>query len=780
MDASQYKDYILVLLLVRYVSDKYGGLDDSVIEIPKGGSFKDLIALKGKPEIGDGINKVIAKLADANGLKGVIDEADFANDDKLGKGKEMVDRLSDLIAIFQNADLNFAKNKSEGDDLLGDAYEYLMRHFATQSGKSKGQFYTPAEVSRVISKVIGMNTAKRKDWTVYDPTCGSGSLLLKAAAETPEGITIYGQEMDVATRALGMMNMWLHENPQAEIWRGNSLPDPHFKDNGGLKTFDFVVANPPFSFKAWSTGMNPEHDEFGRFDGYGIPPKKSGDYAFLLHLLKSMKSTGKGTIVMPHGVLFRGNVEGKIRESIIKRNYIKGIIGLPPNLFYGTPIQACLIILDKENTQSRNAIFMIDAYDGFIKDGNKNRLQERDIHKIVDVFTNQIEIPNYSRLIPLSEISNEKNDYNLNISRYIIRQEDEDLQDIEAHLKGDIPNKDIDDLAHYWKVYPNIKKLFFSPSDRDGYSTLNVDQAGIRSSIFDHTEFKTHSKKLEGIFLQWKNKTESLLNGIKVGTKAKELIFTISESILETFSNLELIEKYDMYQRLMNYWKETMQDDVYLLAEDGWNVQIIPTKNKKGKETGWDSELIPKYIVLDRYFVEQKNNLEERISELENINQEKQTIEEESEGEDDIFSEARSNAGKITKGGITKRIKIIKNDSEFIDEFKALTEYQKLIEKEAKIKKLIKSDEMNLDKNLFLKYQKLTEDEIKELVIVDKWLTSIHNSINKEIEKISLKLTERIKEIADRYETTLPELTENVQSLENKVGAHLKKMGFKW
>ena len=309
MDASQYKDYILVLLFIRYVSDKYGGLDDSIIDVPKGGSFKDLIALKGKPEIGDGINKVIAKLAEANDLKGVIDVADFNDPDKLGSGKEMQDKLSNLIGIFQNENLNFSRNKSEGDDLLGDAYEYLMRHFATESGKSKGQFYTPAEVSIVISKVIGMSNAKRKDWTVYDPTCGSGSLLLKAAAETPKGITIYGQENDVATRALAMINMWLHENPGAEIWRGNTLSDPYFKDNGGLKTFDFVVANPPFSFKAWSMGMNTEHDEFGRFDGYGIPPKKNGDYAFLLHLLKSMKSTGKGTIVMPHGVLFRGNVD---------------------------------------------------------------------------------------------------------------------------------------------------------------------------------------------------------------------------------------------------------------------------------------------------------------------------------------------------------------------------------------------------------------------------------------------------------------------------------------
>jgi type I restriction enzyme M protein len=224
MDASQYKDYVLTLLFMKYVSDKYSGKPDALIEVPEGGSFEDMVKLRGDKEIGDKVNQIISKFAGANELKGVIDVADFNDEEKLGRGQEMVDRLSKLIGIFQSVDLR--ANRAEGDDFLGDAYEYLMRHFATESGKSKGQFYTPAEVSRVMAKVVGIGPHSRQDQTIYDPTCGSGSLLLKAADESPRGITIYGQENDLATWALAKMNMYLHRHPTADLWRGNTLSAP--------------------------------------------------------------------------------------------------------------------------------------------------------------------------------------------------------------------------------------------------------------------------------------------------------------------------------------------------------------------------------------------------------------------------------------------------------------------------------------------------------------------------------------------------------------------------
>ena len=400
MDASQYKDYVLVLLFIKYVSDKYAGVLYAPITIPDGASFKDMVALKGKSDIGDQINKkIIAPLANANKLS---DMPDFNDATRLGSGKEMVERLTNLIAIFENKALDFSKNRADGDDILGDAYEYLMQHFAVDSGKSKGQFYTPAEVSRIIAQIIGIRgAATTNDTTVYDPTCGSGSLLLKVGDEASARVTLYGQEKDAATSGLARMNMILHNNPTALIVQGNTLADPKFKDGDTLKTFDYVVANPPFSDKRWSTGIDPLNDPHERFNRFGTPPARQGDYAYLLHIVRSLKSNGKGACILPHGVLFRGGAEADIRRNLIRKGYIKGIIGLPANLFYGTGIPACIIVIDKEDANARRGIFMIDASAGFMKDGNKNRLRSMDIHKIVDVFNKRLEQSKYSRMVPV-------------------------------------------------------------------------------------------------------------------------------------------------------------------------------------------------------------------------------------------------------------------------------------------------------------------------------------------------------------------------------------------
>src|SRR5712671_175449 len=322
MDASQYKDYVLVFLFIKYISDRYAGVPYAPISIPDGAGFKDMVALKGKSDVGDQINKKIIKpLADANKLS---DMPDFNDPNKLGSGKEMVDRLTNLVAIFENKALDFSKNRADGDDILGDAYEYLMRHFATESGKSKGQFYTPAEVSRIMAQVIGIKTARTSAaTTVYDPTCGSGSLLLKVGDEAGTAVTLYGQEKDVATAGLARMNMILHNNPTALVVQGNTLADPKFKDGDALKTFDYVVANPPFSDKRWSNGVDPLNDPHGRFKHFGTPPARQGDYAYLLHIVRSLKTTGKGACILPHGVLSRGNAEGDIRRALIRKGYIK-------------------------------------------------------------------------------------------------------------------------------------------------------------------------------------------------------------------------------------------------------------------------------------------------------------------------------------------------------------------------------------------------------------------------------------------------------------------------
>ncbi|MCF7635010.1 MAG: type I restriction-modification protein subunit M [Dehalococcoides mccartyi] len=780
MDASQYKDYVLVLLFVKYISDKYAGVPYAQITVPKGSSFKDMVALKGKPTIGDDINKkIIGPIAEANQLS---EMPDFNNPDKLGSGKDMVDRLSNLITIFENPALDFSKNRAEGDDILGDAYEYLMRLFATESGKSKGNFYTPAEVSRIMAKIIGVKANALPSTTVYDPTCGSGSLLLKVADETENGLTIYGQEMDVATAGLARMNMVIHRNATAEIAKGKStLSNPEWLDDGKLRRFDFVVANPPFSYKAWANGFAVQagtiSDPFGRFTGFGVPPKKNGDYAFLLHIIGSLKSKGKGTVILPHGVLFRGNSEGEIREKIILRGYIKGIIGLPPNLFYGTGIPACIIVLDKENAENRKGIFMIDASKGFVKDGNKNRLREQDIHKIVDIFNKQTEIEKYSRMVSFTEIEN--NVFNLNIPRYIDSQEQEDIQDIEAHLLGDIPNADIEALKEYWDVCPSLKKTLFNPGNRPNYSKPAIEREKIKTSIYSHPEFIAFSEKAQSSFNSWRVKNTPRLKSIAVGDKPKKLIPLLAEGLLQAFSGLSLIDKYDVYQNLLTYWMETMQDDVYELVADGWEAGREIDKEPKKKNV-WEGRVIPKQLLISRYFDAEQKAIEKLETERDEITRQMEEMVEEHGGEEGLLSEVINDKGKIVKADLQKRIKELKDDPDSTDELKMLKDYLKLLEQESESNRKIKEAQAVLEKKLLEKYKVLTIDEIKTLVVEDKWLTKLAQDVQSEIQRVSQRLTGRITELAERYENNLPQLNTKVMELEKKVTSHLSKMGFTW
>ena len=569
MDSSQYKDYILTLLFVKYVSDKFKGAVYGTIKVPEGGSFDDMLALIGNKNIGEEMDKIIARLAEANDLRGVIDNAHFNDEDKLGKGKEMVDKLSELLSIFRDQMPDFSKNRADGDDIIGDAYEYLMRNFATESGKSKGQFYTPAEVSRILAKVVGIENAGKNDITLYDPACGSGSLLIRAAEAAPVHVAIYGQEKESTTAGLARMNLVLHNRASAEIRGGYStFSDPQYmsqSDDSVLRTFDFAVVNPPFSDKNWTHGLK----EYGRFDGYSDrPPQKNGDFAWLLHIIKSLKRNGKAAVILPHGVLFRGNAEEKIRQELIDRGLIKGIIGLPANLFYGTGIPACVIVIDKENADERDGIFMINASRDFIKDGNKNRLRERDVYKITTVFNQQMELPKYSRFVPNSEIK-VKNTYNLNIPRYIDSGAAEDLQNIDGHLNGGIPAADVDSLSRYWESFPNLRAKLFRDF-REGFVILAVEKGKVLDSIFGDAEFSAYADTVETAIDRWKAGVDCKLRTISELTKPKLLIASIAEEILTNFEPVTLIDKYDAYEVLLSYWNETISDDVYILVQDGY------------------------------------------------------------------------------------------------------------------------------------------------------------------------------------------------------------------
>ena len=799
MDASQYKDYVLFMLFIKYITDKYGDSIDFAppVTIPAGASFTDMLELRGKSDIGDKINtRVIAPLVQANTRLARSDFPDFNDPNKLGQGKEMVERLTNLINIFASPQLDFSQNRTEHDDILGDAYEYLMRHFATDSGKSKGQFYTPAEVSRVIAQVIGISPKNTKaSTTAYDPTCGSGSLLLKVASQAGKHITLEGQEKDVTTAGLARMNMILHDFPTANIVSGNTLAAPRFKDGERLRTYDYVVANPPFSDKTWSTGLIPSTDPFQRFT-WGEPPAKQGDYAYLMHIIRSMKGTGKAACILPHGVLFRGNAEARIREQLVRSGYLKGIIGLPSNLFFGTGIRACIVVLDKENAAGRKGVFMVDASKGFKRDGPKNRLRDQDIHRIVDTFTRQIDVPRYARMVPIEEFSNPKNEFTLELPSYIDSTEPEDLQDIDGHLHGGIPERDLDALEAYWQVFPTMRRFLIESAGRPGYVQLKPVFTEVKRAILEHPEFSAFQLEIRKIFADWQKATTQCLTGFGKDGHPKELIETIAEDLLLAFRRAPLLDAYDVYQHLMDYWAETMQDDSYLIAADGWirGVQpreIVRVKGKnnkliwpephdylKGKQR-FKSDLVPSSILVARYFVAERSALETLDDRLVALKHKLDEMREENGGEDGTLAEVIEGEGdkqKITAKAVKARLKEIGTNPLYADERVALKQYADLLNQQSDLNAKRKAAQQDLDQKIDAKYSRLVEAEIKTLVVDDKWMARLPASVQSEIGRVSQMLSGRICQLAERYATPLPVLVDDLARLSARVDEHIGTM----
>ncbi len=800
MDASQYKDYVLFMLFIKYVSDKYGNSAEfaPTVTIPEGASFANMLELRGRSDIGDRINtQVIAPLVQANTRLAHSDFPDFNDPNKLGQGNEMVERLTNLINIFARPELDFSQNRAEHDDILGDAYEYLMRHFATESGKSKGQFYTPAEVSRVIAQVIGISRQNTKaSTTAYDPTCGSGSLLLKVAAQAGKQITLEGQEKDVTTAGLARMNMILHDFPTASIVAGNTLTTPKFKDGEQLRTYDYVVANPPFSDKTWMTGLTPSTDPFQRF-AWGEPPAKQGDYAYLLHIVRSMKGAGKAACVLPHGVLFRGKAEARIREKLVRSGHLKGIIGLPPNLFYGTGIPACIVVLDKENAAGRKGVFMIDAAKGFRKNGPKNRLREQDIHRIVDTFTRQIDVPRYARMISIDEIADPRNDFNLNLPRYIDSAEPEDLHDIDAHLCGGIPERDVASLNDYWQVLPGMRSFLFETADRPGYVQLKPAPTEITRGILEHPEFSEFRQQIEKVFADWQSVAMPLLTEFGEDSHPRDLAETIAEDLLARFGAAPLLDAYDVYQHLMDYWAESMQDDAYLISADGWVQgaqprEIVRVKDKNNKlvwpephdyligKRRFKSDLVPAPILVARYFVAEFEAIEALDSQEASVARQLEEMREEYGGEDGLLSEVIEGEGdkqKITANALKARLKEIGTDPLHNDERAMIESYACLMREHSEVKVKRRILQQNLDQKIDAKYPKLAEAEIKTLVVDDKWIANLSNCVESEIDRVSQTLAGRIQELAERYTVSLPTLAKRVEGLSARVVEHLKTMG---
>ncbi|MGL2467008.1 type I restriction-modification system subunit M [Helicobacter pylori] len=792
MDASEYKNYVLNLLFLKYISDKARNNSFSEIEVPQGCFYEDILALEGDKEIGDKLNKIIAKIAERNDLKGVIDSVDFNDNTKLGEGKAMTDTLSNLVKIF--ADLSLGAHGALDDDLLGDAYEYLMRHFASESGKSKGQFYTPSEVSLLLSLLLGIDENTRQDKSIYDPTCGSGSLLLKASSLAGQkGLTIYGQEKDISTTALCRMNMILHHSADADIAKGGSstLSNPLFTtENGMLKTFDYVVANPPFSLKNWTDGLSIDpkskqviNDRFNRFED-GTPPEKNGDFAFLLHIIKSLKNTGKGAVILPHGVLFRGNAEGVIRKNLLLKGYIKGVIGLAPNLFYGTSIPACVIVLDKENVHARKGVFMIDASKDFKKDGNKNRLREQDVQKMIDTFNAYKEIPYYSKMVSLEEIS--LNDYNLNIPRYIAAKQESEkdlFALINSHKASYLPKNEIKVYAPYFRVFKELKNTLFKKSDKEGYYALKTECENIKELIIQSSEYQTFHASVLSTFDRLD--LFETFEHLEPGSNPKTLIESVCQKVLKEFEKGEILDKYGVYQLFKDYYNEVLQDDWFLISFNGFisaknlrKLTPLKDKNKKAnyleepdfviQKTYYKSDLIPKNLIKQRFFEKETKELEG----LENALNEKEAL------LDELIEEHSNEEGlfdglKINESVLKKELKNA-TDPEDKQILKTALEWLEAKNKALKMKNKAYEE---LELKAFHQYKNLEINEIKDLIIKDKWLKSLKNALENKIQKRTNAFISALNEIISSYSNSLLELDKEVKESESKVLEHLKDLG---
>ncbi len=400
---------------------------------------------------------------------------------------------------------------------------------------------------------------------------------------------------------------------------------------------------------------------------------------------------------------------------------------------------------------------MIDASKGFIKDGNKNRLREQDVHKIVDAFSRGQDIERYCRMVPFSEIGDEKNDYNLNLPRYIDTSDPEDLQDISAHLLGGVPSRDIDALEAYWKVLPGVRGSLFKASTRKGYSDLKVPIPDIKSTIFGHKEFTAFNGSAMALFDDWKGLHAKTLESIKVGDHAKKLIETLSEDLLETYKKAPLLDGYDIYQHLMDFWSETMQDDVYLITQEGWKGVIDGKPN---------TDLIPPNLLVARYFAGDKRAIEDLEAKRDDLARQLEEMEEEHGGDDGPLNDARNEKGKLTSKSVKDYLKRIKGDKNGAEEQTTLEAYANLIEQEAEASKKVKEATKALDSKVYGKYSALTEADVKSLVVKDKWLARLSADVSGELERVSQSLTGRVRELAERYERPLPALDMRVAKLE--------------
>lgn len=813
VSAATYKDYMLGFLFYKYLSDK-----EEKYLIEKLYYTKDEFATEvteSNQQIKDNcMNNIGYFIAYDNLFSTWIDLDSFSIENVtvglsaferyIGKGYEKVfknifETLSTRLTELGTTDPERTKNSreiiklvktiptesKEDYDVLGFIYEYLLKNFAANAGKA-GEFYTPHEVSLVMAEIIAYNLKEKEEISIYDPTSGSGSLLINIGQAITKylgnknKVKYYAQELIKETYNLTKMNLVMRNIlPNNIIARqGNTLERdwPLFEDNDPENTYDYLdvdacCSNPPYS-QAW------EPKAGARFNDYGLAPKSKADYAFLLHNLYHLKRDGIMTIVLPHGVLFRGGEEATIRENLIKKHNIDTIIGLPANLFYGTGIPTIIMVLRKHRTS--DDILFVDASKGYVKDGNKNKLRQRDIRKIVDTVIVRKTISHYSKVVSFDEIV--KNEYNLNIPRYVDSNITEPAHDLYASMFGGIPNDEIngDKFKNIWESFPSLKNELFSTLNSN-YS--NVKDADVLNIIENNNEIKNFINNHKSRFSYLHNylEDELLKNTESLHINSEES--KIAESIRTHIASDNLIDYYDCFEALDNEW-DNIASDLEIVKEQGFaaarcidEVKVLKkdskTKKLEEKVIGYDGRLIPFALIQKTYFETDLEKVNSLQNESDSLNSEKDELLDSFDPNDKAELTKNDSDEIDTKklnAKITEIKKQLKRGAEFDDDSyeMILINIDSINEKAKKIKKELKEAKDKLNKSTEGKIRNLTDNEIYNL-LVEKWISPVCSGINELSIKLIKELEKNVRELCKKYEITYLDLDAQIRETEDSL-----------
>ena len=812
IEANEYKDYILGFIFYKYLSDKEvkflkeEGYDDELLKtvteedtetleyIQKNiGYFigyKDLFSTwldMGKDFSVDNVTTALSAFSRliSSTHKKVFDKVFDTLETGLSKLGDTSGARTKAISGLLQLIKDIPMDGKQDYDVLGFVYEYLIGKFASNAGKKAGEFYTPHEVSVLMSEIVADHLQGKDEIKIYDPTSGSGSLLINIGKSVskyvanPDNIKYYAQELKENTYNLTRMNLVMRGIKPSNITTrcGDTLEEdwPYFDDSNPTETYeplyvDAVVSNPPYS-QPWDPSGKEADPRYARF---GLAPKGKADYAFLLHDLYHIRPEGIMTIVLPHGVLFRGGEEGTIRKNLIENNHIDTIIGLPANIFFGTGIPTIIMVLKQK--RDNNDVLIIDASKGFTKEGKNNKLRASDIKRIADTVAARVSVPKFSKVVSREEIR--QNDYNLNIPRYVDSSESAETWDIYASMFGGVPVSEVDDLAGYWNAFPNLRAELFRQNDTP-YLQLSCDN--IKSAICDSSDIKRFEQAYQLAFDGFENylRTELIENAVSVEITREET--TISENIFSRLAGVQLVDKYEGYQLLDDEWVK-IAVDLEIIQTEGFEAakKVDPNiviKKKDGKEQevqeGWIGHIIPFELVQTTLLSEDYKGLKDKETRLAEIPSEYEEIldsmtEDEKQSCEEQLNE--DNTAFVTKD-IAKKIKALKSEpksAETQELIIKLLQVEALSKEEKELKSQIKTETAALHAKTKTTIEELSDEQVKKLLEI-KWIKSLVDNLYSIPDTIVSSLVAKIKSLAEKYDTTYFDIEAEISETEKEL-----------